>query len=392
MKIVFLFPHFLSPGGAANVVLQFAKSLQSKNHQVEICCGRVSKKFRTNHPDIKFTELKIPPSNSVWYWLFFPFWQVRINRQLRNYENCILFPQVLPSNWWAWIYKRKRHNEMVVWYCNEPSAFIHSTTWINAIAVRAMKWGAKLLNPVLKRVDIALEKENDLVICNSNFTARQYQKIYNRNANAVIYPPLTIKMSYETDKENYILTVGRLSKFKNVHFLIKAFNKLRKELSETTLVIVGEGEVKKDLEHLVNRLKLEDRVIFKGNINDQQLARLYQKARVTVICSHHEPFGLVPIESMMYGTPVIAHNSGGPQETIQHNNTGFLYNTESELVQYIERIFEMDRHQYLQLQQNCLKEAARYDVSKQVFELESILQSMIDKKAAAGNDNFLERR
>jgi len=380
MKIVFLFPHFLSPGGAANVVLQFAKSLQSKNHQVEICCGKVSKNFRANHRDMKFTELKIPPSNSVWYWLFFPFWQVRINRQLSNYENCILFPQVLPSNWWAWIYKRKKQNAMVVWYCNEPSAFIHSTTWINAIAVRAMKWGAKLLNPLLKRVDIALEKENDLVICNSNFTARQYQKIYSRKANAVIYPPLTIKMSTETDKENYILTVGRLSKFKNVHLLIKAFNKLKKELSETKLVIVGDGEVKKDLEQLAKRLKLENRIRFEGNITDQLLVKLYRKARVTVICSEDEPFGLVPIESMMYGTPVIAHNSGGPQETIQHGRTGFLYNDETELFRYIKQIFETGGSEYFQMQQNCLKEVVQYDVSYSVPKLESIFRKLINEK------------
>jgi glycosyltransferase involved in cell wall biosynthesis len=380
MKIVFLFPHFLSPGGAANVVLQFAKSMQSKKHQVEICCAKVSQEFRNNHPEIKFKELKIPASNSIAYWLFFPYWQTRINRQLENYNNCILFAHVLPSNWWAWIYKRKRKQAMIVWYCHEPSAFIHSTTWINSIPVDVMKWGARLLNPILKRIDISLEKENDVVICNSNFTALQYQTVYGKKADGVIYPPLTVKTSHESNKENYILTVGRLSRFKNVDTLIKAFNKLKKELSEATLVIVGEGEIKKELERLAADLKLENRISFKGRINDKELAQLYQKARVTVICSKDEPFGLVPIESMMYGTPVIAHNSGGPQETIQHSRTGFLYNVETELTRYIKQIFEAHSSEYFQLQQNCLKEVAQYDVSNSMPKLESIFQKLVNEK------------
>jgi len=177
MKIIFLFPHFLSPGGAANVVLQFAGALQSGGHQVEICCAKVSKEFRETNPGIQFNELKIPASNSIVYWLFFPFWQLKINRRLNAYKNCILFPHVLPSNWWAWMYKKTHKQAGIVWYCHEPSAFIHSTTWIDAIPVKLMKWGAKLSNPILKRMDITLEKENDAVICNSYFTKGQYERI-----------------------------------------------------------------------------------------------------------------------------------------------------------------------------------------------------------------------
>jgi glycosyltransferase involved in cell wall biosynthesis len=380
MKIVFLFPHFLSPGGAANVVLQFAKALQATGYQVEICCAKVSKEFMDNNPDLRFNELKIPPSSSFVYWLFFPFWQKKIHRQLNRYKNFILFPHVLPSNWWAWIYKRKSGKAIVIWYCNEPSAFIHSRAWINAIPIRLMKWGAKLLNPLLKKIDVALESENDIVICNSHYTAEQYQKIYGRKANAVIYPPLKIKQpALEKNKENYILTVGRLSKFKNVDLLIKAFTKLKDILFETRLVIVGEGEEKNKLERLVNDFDLEKRVYFTGKISDHDLAELYQKARVTVICSLNEPFGLVPIESMMYGTPVIAHNSGGPKETIRHSITGFLYNDEQELIRYLKVILEADSSQYFQIQKNCLNEIAHYDITKGHLQLELILQQIINE-------------
>ena len=377
MKIVFLFPHFLSPGGAANVVLQFARALQSRGYQVEICCAKISKEYRQANLDLHFRELKIPASNSIVYWLFFPFWQLKINRRLKAYNNCILFPHVLPSNWWAWTYKKRYKDAKIVWYCHEPSAFIHSTTWINAIPVKLMKWGAKLLNPFLKSRDIILEKENDVVICNSYFTKEQYKRIYGRVANEVIYPPANVKKVLpELNKENNILTVGRLSRFKNVDVLIKSFRTLLPDWPGGKLIIVGEGEEKNSLEQLAVHLGLTERVCFKGKVNDEQLAGLYQKSKLTVICSHDEPFGLVPLESMMHSTPVVAHNSGGPTETVHHNVNGFLYNDENELIQFIKRVIEMDNDEYFQMQQAYLKEVVKYDISISILQLESILQKL----------------
>jgi glycosyltransferase involved in cell wall biosynthesis len=376
MKILFLFPHFLSPGGAANVVLQFARALQAKQHKVIVCCAKVSKEFKQANPDIIFTELKVPASNSFFFWLVFPYWQIKINRQLRVYKEYILFPHVLPSNWWAWLFKRENRNAKIVWYCHEPSAFIHSSTWINAIPIKLMKWGAKILNPFLKKADVTLEKENDAVICNSEFTKKQYQKIYRSKVDAVIYPPCNGYKRFEKSKENYILTVGRLSKFKNVDFLIKAFKRVSENLAETKLVVVGGGEEKQRLEQLSCDLSLESRVFFKGKVKDDDLALLYQKAKITVICSVEEPFGLVPVESMICSTPVIAHNSGGPKETVLHGITGFLYNDETELTQYIQQVFAMEESGYWQMQQNCIQEATRFDISNSIVQLESVFHGI----------------
>ena len=377
MKILFLFPHFISPGGAANVVLQFARALQLKGHKVEILCARVSKEFRCNNPELMFREIKVPLSNSIFYWLFLPFWQIIINKELKSYQGYILFPHVLPSSWWAWMYKRKNKGAKIVWYCHEPSAFIHSPIWINAIHGKFMKWGAKLLNPFLKVADVALEKANNVVICNSNFTKESYEKVYKRKADLVLYPPCQIiTIQPEKNKENYILAVCRLSKFKNIDLLIKAFKIISANFSDCKLVIAGDGEEREQLKKLANHLGLESRISFLGNKNQEELADFYQKARVTVMSSRDETFGLVPVESMMCGTPVIAHNSGGPKETILDGETGFFYNNETELVQSIKKVFEMDKDQYFRMQQKCLKESTKYDISNSILQLESIFRSL----------------
>jgi glycosyltransferase involved in cell wall biosynthesis len=377
MKILFLFPHFLTPGGAANVVLQLARALQERNHEVVIICAKVSKDFRERNADLSFEELDIPTSNSILYWALFRFWQKRINERLNSHEDYVLFPHVLPSNWWAWMYKRKNRQAKVVWYCNEPSAFVHSKSWINAIPVKAMKWGAKVLNPLLKRIDIKLEKENDRVICNSNFTAQQYRQVYGRNATAIIYPPLKIRPAMPLkNKEKFVLTVGRLSKFKKIDVLIKALRRVLEQEPGINLVIVGDGEDRPRLKRLVEKLHLEHAVRFEGTVSKERLEALYKNAMVSVICAMDEPFGLVPIESMMYGTPVIAHNSGGPRETICHGLTGFLYNTEDELVELIRNVFRLDYGQYSLMQQQCIDKLPKYDIANAVVSLEKLLQSI----------------
>jgi glycosyltransferase involved in cell wall biosynthesis len=375
MKILFVFPHFVSPGGAANVVLQFARALQQRQHSVVICCGKISKEYREQNPDLIFHELNIPTSNSFNYWLLLLYWQRKVNRELERYKDWILFPQVIPSNWWVWMYKRKNKQAKVVWYCHEPSAFVHSKSWIDAIPSKAMKWGAKLLNPFLRRLDIALEKENDIVICNSLFTKEQYEIVYKRDPEAVIYPPCEVKtVALEVKKENIILTVARLSRFKNIDVLVTTFGRLTKQMPDTRLVIVGDGEEKQELERLARSTGMNDRISFEGTVSQTRLEHFYKIARVTVICSRNEPFGLVPIESMMHATPVIAHDSGGPRETVFHGRTGFLYDDEKPLLELISMVFNMGSDEYSSLQKNCIEAAAAYDISNTIVGLEKILQ------------------
>jgi glycosyltransferase involved in cell wall biosynthesis len=142
------------------------------------------------------------------------------------------------------------------------------------------------------------------------------------------------------------------------------------------LVIVGDGEDRPRLKRLVEKLHLEHAVRFEGTVSKERLEALYKNAMVSVICAMDEPFGLVPIESMMYGTPVIAHNSGGPRETICHGLTGFLYNTEDELVELIRNVFRLDYGQYSLMQQQCIDKLPKYDIANAVVSLEKLLQSI----------------
>lgn len=376
-KILFLFPHFLLPGGAANAAVRFARGLNEKGYATEILCTGANEDFLEENSDLKFSIIKIPHSGTFAYWALFPFWQIKINKKLSQYRDCIFFPQVLPSNWWAWIFKLTHKNKKIVWYCNEPSAFVHSKTWILAIKNPAMRIGAIIFNPILKFIDVALEKNSDFIFCNSNYSASDYEKSYHKKPNMVIYPPSYIKnIPLSKNKQDYIFTVSRLSKFKNVNLLIEAFAKISKKFPTHKLLIAGDGEEKKALEELAKRKGLGSRIKLLGKVSDQQLAELYADARVTTLCSKNEPFGLVPVESMMYGTPVIAHKSGGPLETILDGKTGFLYTNDNDLRLLLEKILTLNDEQYLEMQKMSQLQAKEFDVSKSVEKLEEIFKKI----------------
>jgi glycosyltransferase involved in cell wall biosynthesis len=73
------------------------------------------------------------------------------------------------------------------------------------------------------------------------------------------------------------------------------------------------------------------KVEFRGNISDRQLVELYNQARITLYAAIREPFGLVPLESMACGTPVVTVKDGGMQETIRDGEDGFVLERQPEL-------------------------------------------------------------
>ncbi|MFZ2226227.1 MAG: glycosyltransferase [Candidatus Moraniibacteriota bacterium] len=374
-KILFLFPHFLLPGGAANSTVRFARALNEKGYITEIICAGANPNFLQENKDLKFTVLNIPDSGTFSYWVLFLFWQIKINHKLSQYPDYIFFPQVLPSNWWVWFFKLTHKNQKIVWNCNEPSAFIHSKTWIKAIKNPLMRAGAIIFNPILKTTDIYLEKQNNFVFCNSRYSASDYEKSYHKKADAVIYPPSYIKtVPLSGNKQNYIFTVSRLSKFKNVNLLVEAFAKISEKFPNYTLLIAGDGEEKVALQKLATDKNLTSRIKLLGKVSDEDLSQLYANARVTTLCSKNEPFGLVPVESMMYGTPVIAHKSGGPLETVLDTKTGFLYATTDELALCLEKMLTLNDEKYAEMQKVAQIQAKEFDIAKSMEKLEDVFK------------------
>ncbi|OYQ62553.1 glycoside hydrolase [Pseudanabaena sp. SR411] len=132
--------------------------------------------------------------------------------------------------------------------------------------------------------------------------------------------------------EKVILYVGRFDERKGIETLVRAFALLKeKDLQNLKLIIVGgssanmpDGDERKRIENIVNDLGLTDYTLFAGRIGHDILPLYYTAADVCVIPSYYEPFGLVAIEAMACGVPVVASNVGGLKFTIIPEETGLL--------------------------------------------------------------------
>ncbi|WP_011976937.1 glycosyltransferase family 4 protein [Methanococcus maripaludis] len=125
-----------------------------------------------------------------------------------------------------------------------------------------------------------------------------------------------------SDNENMILFVGRLAYQKGVEHLIRGFQKFLIGHPSSKLIVAGEGHMQGHLEHIAWTLGCRDRVIFLGFKNGNFLKKLYKYADACVIPSVYEPFGIVALEAMAAGTPVVASDIGGLSEIINHEYNG----------------------------------------------------------------------
>jgi glycosyltransferase involved in cell wall biosynthesis len=122
-----------------------------------------------------------------------------------------------------------------------------------------------------------------------------------------------------------ILSVARFTPQKQLEVLIAALAMLRDDNCEFNCEIYGEGERENELRKLITQLSLQDRVSLKEPVSQEQLAKIYPSARVTILPSVNEGFGMTLVEAQLSGSAVIGARSGGITDIIREGETGLLF-------------------------------------------------------------------
>jgi len=126
-----------------------------------------------------------------------------------------------------------------------------------------------------------------------------------------------------------LLTVGRLISSepgKGVDSVIAVLPRVIEAIPDLFYVIIGGGDLQSRLEEMARESSVRDRVFFLGKLQLEQLKGCYSRADVFVMPSHQEGFGIVFLEAMAFGKPVIAGDHGGAPEIVQDGVTGFSVN------------------------------------------------------------------
>lgn len=204
-------------------------------------------------------------------------------------------------------------NTIHICYCHTPTRYYWSD--YNEYKQR-MEFG--LLNPLAKFVmpraihklrqwDYLAAQRVDHFIANSHFVAKRIAKYYRRDAK-VIYPPVdTEKFQYdpEVKKEDFYFTISRLVPYKRMDLLVEAANK-----AKVNLKVGGSGPEMEKLKKMAGPT-----VEILGYLNDEDRVSLAQRAKAFLFASE-EDFGIVPVEAMACGTPVIVYAKSGVAEIV----------------------------------------------------------------------------
>lgn len=239
-------------------------------------------------------------------------------------------------------YIKKPH----VYYCQQPNIFrneISRSIYKNAgleyknflEGIFLKIYGSKLISTDKKNV-----KDSEYMVVNSYFSRDIINKFYGINSHVSylgvdteLFKPLGFS------KENFVLSVGQLIPEKGYEFIINSLAKIDSSIRPEFIIVSDQGNVhwRHYLMKLATKLEVNLRIL--DMIGDDELVFLYNHAKLVVYAPYLEPFGLVPLEAMSCGTPVIAVKEGGVIESVIHGKTGIL--TERDETMFAKEISEL---------------------------------------------------
>jgi len=167
----------------------------------------------------------------------------------------------------------------------------------------------------IRKWDIATLDRVNHFIADSLFIQERIHRTYDRES-TVIYPPVDVeKFTLVENKEDFYLAASRLVPYKKTKLIVEAFNLM----PDKKLVVIGKGEEYEEIKSIA-----KENIVVLGYQTDEVLVEHMQKAKAFVYAAV-EDFGIVPIEAMACGTPVIALNKGGTKETVLDGQTGIHF-------------------------------------------------------------------
>ena len=220
---------------------------------------------------------------------------------------------IISSSWAVAKGVKKNKNQIHISYCYTPIRY----AWdlydeYTANLKQPKKFLVQSTLRYIREFDIKTLDRVDCFIADSKFVQERIKRIYNRDS-TVIYPPVdTDSFTLFEKKDNFYFTASRLVSYKKTKLIVEAFN----EMPDKKLVVIGDGE-----EYMSIKKVAKENIQILGYQDKSVMISYMQKAKAFIYAAI-EDFGIVPIEAMACGTPVIALDYGGTAETVINKVNG----------------------------------------------------------------------
>ncbi|MBU2530542.1 MAG: glycosyltransferase [Elusimicrobia bacterium] len=345
MKLVLVHDYLSQMGGAEKVALEFCNIFPDSPLFTSIYNpDSVAEEFKKI--DIRTTYLQKFPLIFKYFRFYFPFYPRAMESiNLKDYDVILSSSSAYAKG------IRKPGKACHICYCHNPARFLYQydayfeREKINPIIKKLLP----LLLSNLKKWDQENSKQVDYFIANSQVVADRIKKIYNRES-TIINPPVDTSFFVPQAKDgDYFLIVSRLNSYKKINIAIEACNELK-----LPLIIIGDGPDKINLEKIAGPT-----IKFAGQVSNEKLRDYYAACRA-LIFPGEEDFGIVPLEAMSCGKPVLAFKNGGALETVIGCMTGMFFEDQSK----DSLMGVLSDFQHLEFDKELIREhAKKFDIS-----------------------------
>jgi glycosyltransferase involved in cell wall biosynthesis len=303
-------------GGVEKYVLDYSKELVKQEIGVKIICAKDPKTEIREYEGIKIDKLKYLfkiANTNISLGLPFKLWK----------EDFDIIHTHLPTPWfadWSVIIAKLKRKKSVLTYHND------------IVGEGAGGIIAKIYNNTLLKITLKLTDK--IIITQEKYL--NYSPYLKKYKNKIVIIPNSVDLSRfkklpeikkEKDAVFFLSVLDKYHKYKGLDYLLEAIKIVKNNITNVKLIIGGRGELLDYYKNRVKKLNIEDNVKFHGFIPDEKLTEYYNKCEVFIlpsIDSKQEGFGIVLIEALACGTPVVTTNIVGMADEIKKYNAGMV--------------------------------------------------------------------
>ena len=355
-------------GGAENVVLALAEAFPVA--PIYTAIYNADKMPAFHELDVRTSKLQKMPKKLRGYHKLFPTMAVKAMRKLDLNEFDIIIASTYLHGHQV---TKTRPEQKLIAYCHTPPRYY----WSHYAEYRKDPGYGKL-NPFIRtlmplmvphqrKLDLKASKNVDLFIANSTETQKRIQKYYSRKS-IVIHPPVeTSRFSPARERSDYYITMGRQLPYKRYDLAVEACTKLGLKLK-----VFGNGPVHQKLVKMAGPT-IEFYTDRFGDASDAELEKALSQAKGFIYAAE-EDFGIVTVEALAAGTPVIAYGKAGTLDIVDSEEVGVLFRHQT----IEDTIGAIKRAEKLQFFPSKLQRTAkRFDKTLFITKLRKVIDSTI---------------